>query len=219
MTPRPAFVVPIHDLDVVGRDVRAPLTKEWLELALEGSELRAAGAEGWIDLHLSKTGHDVLLRGTVHVDLEIACARCLEPVRMGGDLELTLLLRPAKKASQQRLHGQGSPARPIPHRERARKGERKPSRARAVEEEYEFTAEEADTDVYEGDSVTLDGFVREVILLETPIFPLCSEACEGIRPPPIPTSLSGEGADASPQDPRLSRIAELLAENQTKKKE
>lgn len=221
MAPRPAFVVPVHDLDVVGRDLRAPLTKEWLDLALEGSELRAAEAEGWVDVHVSKTGHDVLVRGVVHAELEIACARCLEPVRMGGDLELTLLLRPAKKVPQQRAPGQGSPARPIPHRERVRKDDKKPSKSGRArdEDEYEFTAEEADTDVYEGDSVTLDGFVREVILLETPIFPLCSEACEGIRPPPIPTSLSGEGADASPQDPRLSRIAELLAEKQTKKKE
>jgi len=222
MAPRPAFVVPVHDLDVVGRDVRAPLTKEWLDTALEDSELRAAGPEGWIDLHLSKTGHDVLVRGTVHAEVETPCARCLEPVRLGGDLELTLLLHPAKKTTQPQ-RTQGAPVRPIPHRERAArkdkdKEERKPSRAREVEE-YEFTSEEADSDVYEGDSVVLDGFVREVILLEAPIFPLCSEACEGIRPPPIPPSSSGEGADATAQDSRLSRFAELLAENKTKKKE
>ena len=212
MAPRPAFVVPVHDLDVVGRDVRAPLTKAWLEAALEGSELRPAGPDGWIDLHVSKTGYEVLVRGTVHAEFLVDCARCLEPVQMGGDLELTLLLYPAKKAPQHLR--KGGPARPIPHRERVRENGRKPSRVE--EEEYEFTAEEADMDVYEGDTVVLDDFVREVILLESPIFPLCSEACEGIRPPPIPT-FPGEGADANSQNSRLSRVAELFAENKTKK--
>lgn len=210
MAPRPAFVVPVHDLDVVGRDVRAPLTKAWLDVALEGSELRAAGPDGWIDLHLNKTGSEVLVRGIVHAELLVDCARCLEPVRMGGDLELTLLLYPAKKAPPHLR--KGGPTRPVPHRERLRENGRKPKE----EEEYEFSADEADMDVYEGDTVVLDDFVREVILLESPIFPLCSEACEGIRPPPIPT-FPGEGADATSQDSRPSRVAELFAENKTKK--
>lgn len=223
MVHRPIFVVPVHDLDVAGRDVRATITKEWLDAVLADVELRRAGPEGQLDVHVSRTGNDILVRGTIHVDLEMGCARCLEPVRLGGDIPLTLLLRPSPKTQRP----QGSAARPTPHRERAGKAEpkAKPSRPR-VEDEYEFSPEEADTDVYEGDEVVLDGFVREAILLEEPIFPLCSDACEGIRPPPAspppsssPTS-SGEAADAMPvKDSRFARIAELVAQKQSKKKE
>ena len=50
------------------------------------------------------------------------------------------------------------------------------------EPEYEFSAEEADYDVYDGEAVVLDPFVREALLLDLPNFPLCSEACPGIAP-------------------------------------
>lgn len=211
------FVVPVHDLDLTGRDVHATITKEWLDAVLAETELRRAGPEGELDVHISKTGNDVLVRGAIRVALEIDCARCLEPVRLDRPLELTLLLHPAPATKRP----QGSPARPTPHRELRKadgpkpsgKPERKPSRTR-TDEEYEFSADEADTDVYEGDEVVLDRFVREAILLEEPIFPLCSDACEGIRPPPHPP---GEAADATQApDPRLARIADLLAKRKTK---
>lgn len=214
MVPKPTFVVPVHDLDLAGRDVRASITKEWLDaiLAEAGTELRRAGPEGLLDVHVSKTGGEVLVRGTVRVELEIDCARCLEPVRLNRPIDLTLLLRPSTHAPTKRAQ---APVRPIPHRERAAatKAVEKKPKARA-DEEYEFSAEEADADVYEGEEVVLDGFVREAILLEEPIFPLCSDACEGIRPPPSPGE--AEGATHAP-DPRLSRIAELLAKQESKK--
>lgn len=218
------FVVPVHDLDRTGRDVSAVLSKEWIDAVLAETELRRASDEGSLVAHLSKTGNEILVRGTVRVALEIDCARCLEPVRLDRPLELTLLLRPA---APQAKRPQGSAARPIPHRERLKAGvqkggatkqDRKPSRPRP-EEEYEFTAQEADADVYEGDEVVLDRFIREAILLEEPIFPLCSDACEGIRPAPQtspPHHSQGEAADATQAtDPRLARIAEL-AKRKTK---
>jgi uncharacterized protein len=66
-------------------------------------------------------------------------------------------------------------------------------------------AEEADTDTYEGEEVVLDGFIREAILLESPIFPLCSEACKGLRPAGESAPNSGRAAT----DPRLLPLAEL----------
>ncbi len=73
------------------------------------------------------------------------------------------------------------------------------------EEEYEFSSEEADTDIYDGETVVLDDFLREALLLEVPSFPLCSEDCPGIRP----------SAKAAPErseaglDPRLSPLRAL----------
>lgn len=223
MTPEDRqFVVPVHDLDRTGRDVHAILTKEWIDAVLAETELRRSSPEGTLEAHLSKTGNDILVRGTIRIALEIECARCLEPVRLDRPLDLTLLLRPAPQTKRP----QGNAARPTPHRERlkagASKGPAKPERkaSRRTEEEYEFTAEEADADVYEGDEVVLDRFVREAILLEEPIFPLCSDACEGIRPPPQsrpPHHSPGEAADATQAtDPRVARIADILAKRKTK---
>ena len=47
-------------------------------------------------------------------------------------------------------------------------------------------------DHYDGETVVLDPFVREAILLEVPNFPLCSEDCAGIQPaaPTPPPSAS-----------------------------
>ena len=66
-------------------------------------------------------------------------------------------------------------------------------------------ADEADVDTYEGEEVVLDRFVREAILLESPTFPLCSEACEGIRP----ASESASQIEGAATDPRLLPLLEL----------
>ncbi len=86
--------------------------------------------------------------------------------------------------------------------------------------EYEFSSGEAEYDLYDGESVVLDDFVREALLLELPNFPLCSEDCPGIAPVPVeagsaPGEAGGEGRSA-PQAgagepggrPRLSELAE-----------
>jgi uncharacterized protein len=81
--------------------------------------------------------------------------------------------------------------------------------------EYEFSAEEADTLTYEGDTVVLDDFVRDELLLEIPMIPLCSEECAGIQPGPSsrapdPSDLeAGGGEDARGVDPRLAPLLKL----------
>ena len=91
------------------------------------------------------------------------------------------------------------PDEPVPARLRN-------SGAGSPREEYEFNAGEADEDVYDGETVVLDPFVREAILLELPNFPLCSASCAGIRPAP-PT---GEQKPAEPPvDPRLAPLGAL----------
>jgi uncharacterized protein len=180
MSARAAFVFPIHDLDVSGRDVQFPVTSAWLRGALEGCELQPAGPDGRLDVHLTKTGNEVLVQGQVDVKLVVPCARCLRPVELRPHIELSLLLFPGTLDAS---------AKAAPKRSK----------------EEEFAAEEADFDTYEGDEVVLDRFVREAILLESPTFPLCSEACEGIRP----ASESATTAAATVTDPRLLPLLEL----------
>ena len=63
-------------------------------------------------------------------------------------------------------------------------------------QEFEFTSEEADHDLYDGESILLDEFVREALLLEMPNFPLCSEDCAGISPVPAEAGSAGVSVPA-----------------------
>jgi uncharacterized protein len=185
MSTHGVFVVPIHDLDVAGKDARFAVARSWVRGALEGCEMQPAGADGLLEVHLTKTGSEVLVQGQLDVELVIPCARCLKPVDLRPHIELSLLLQPVSPT-------QGA-------------GRRSTKRAPPSSDEAEFATEEADLDTYEGDEVVLDRFVREAILLESPIFPLCSEACEGIRPA-SETASSSQGAAT---DPRLLPLLEL----------
>ena len=190
MPHRGAFIVPVHDLDLSGRSVRFPITPVWLRGALEGCEPQPAGSTGQMDVHLTKTGNEVLVQGQIDAALVIPCARCLEPVEFRPHIELSLLLHPAAAAL-------------VPLR---RVGQM------AGDDETEFGDEDADNDTYAGDEVVLDRFVREAILLESPIFPLCSEACEGIRP----ASDSAPGSEGAVTDPRLLPLLELAKRRKMK---
>jgi len=187
MVARGTFIVPVHDLDVDGRDVTFPITAAWLRGALEECEMQPAGREGRIDAHFTKSGNDVLVQAQVDVELAIPCARCLKTVELRPNIEMALLLHPTTPANP--------PKRP----------KRGAERASGDEPEGEFSPDEADLDTYEGDEVVLDRFVREAILLESPIFPLCSEACEGIRPASDSASFTGQAVT----DPRLLPLLEL----------
>ncbi len=145
-----------------------------------------------------------MVRGQVHAALTTPCARCTKPAALAVDTELSLLLQPvapAKPAPKPlQVHGHA-------HGDGAEKSKRKDK-----EEEYEFTSEEADMDTYDGETVVLDAFVREAILLEVPNFPLCSEDCPGIGP----------AAELAPEptgdlDPRLAPLAALRAKLPAKK--
>ena len=190
MPHRGAFIVPVHDLDLSGRSVRFPITPVWLRGALEGCEPQPAGSTGQMDVHLTKTGNEVLVQGQIDAALVIPCARCLEPVEFRPHIELSLLLHPAAGAL-------------VPLR---RVGQM------AGDDETEFGDEDTDNDTYAGDEVVLDRFVREAILLESPIFPLCSEACEGIRP----ASDSAPGSEGAVTDPRLLPLLELAKRRKMK---
>jgi uncharacterized protein len=220
MPDRGTFVVPVHDLDLEGRSVRFAITPAWLRGALEGCEAQPAGSTGQIDVHLTKTGNDVLVQGQIDAAFVIPCARCLEPVEFRPHIELSLLLHPASTAgvaarrpgahgpahTGARAAGQGAQTAAHPPGKAATKPHPK------SDDETEFEEGEADTDTYEGEEVVLDRFVREAILLESPIFPLCSEACEGIRP----ASDSAPGSEGAVTDPRLLPLLELAKRRKMK---
>ena len=178
MSPLPTheFPIPVHDLDAAGKPFSFVVRAAWIRGALEGQDVTAAGTDGELDVRVSKSGTDVVVHGRLRAQLEVPCARCLEPAKVAIDQALSVLLVPA-------------PATKSPDAE-----------------EYEFTADEADVMTYEGDTVVLDDVVRDELLLELPMIPLCSQDCPGISPPPTPDA---EEPSERPIDPRLAPLLKL----------
>lgn len=174
------FAIPVHDLDAAGKAFSLRIRPAWLRGALEGTDIRPADDEGEIDVRLSKSGRDVVVRGRVNVRLFVPCARCLEPACIPISEELTALAVP------------GEPTTP-----RAGQGDQ-------GDEEEELSGDEADTIPYDGETVVLDNLVRDVVLLGVPMIPLCSEACPGISQQPMGNA--PETAARADVDPRLKPL-------------
>lgn len=215
----PLIVIAANDIDVSGHSVDERLPPEWIERQLSDAGATQA-AEGRARVRLSRTGRrDIVARGQVQASFSVACARCTEPAHLDVDAELTLLLKPSR-ATNPSPPRQARSAGGEADKAKKSQGKTKPHRKKTDSEsdEYEFTSEEADVEFYDGDEVVLDPFIREAILLEIPIFPLCSEQCAGIHPGP---QVSAESADAEAK--RLSPLAALadfdLSKSSKKKKE
>jgi uncharacterized protein len=212
------LVIPAADLDAVGRSIDADLPLSWLDRQL--AECDVKGVEpGHLAARLSRSGTDVIVRGRLRAAVQMPCARCLEPARVDVDTELSLLLKavPASAVQEPAEPRRTEANRPQP--EGKAKGQAgaankaaAPAKKKSAKEkdlqEYEFANEEADLDTYDGETVILDDFVREAILLEMPIFPLCSESCPGIRPA---SPEGGDAGDIQPIDPRLAPLGALRA--------
>jgi uncharacterized protein len=203
-----------NDIDNAGVAVDAELPVAWLDAELGDAQTTARGP-GRLTARVSRSGNDMVVRGRVVVSVSTPCARCLDPAPVDVDTELALLLKPvavpkgkkgaarAVTANTERAAGKGAPAAP-PSSPRRRGG-----RAGGGDlQEYEFSSIEADTDTFDGETVVLDPFVREAILLELPNFPLCSEECAGIRAPAVPAFGRSGG---TPVDPRLAPLGALRA--------
>lgn len=184
----PAFVLPIQDLDESGRDWNFPITDEWLAFALTGTELSPAGRAGRLEVHAQRNGQDILLQGQIDAHLQAPCARCLEDMPLDVDLPLTALFVPAQ------LRPRGPEAA-----------------------EVEVRLDETARDYYGGTEIILDSMVREHLLLEVPMKPLCAEDCEGIA---VPTHVQppNDVFGASAPDPRFAPLLKLK-EELTKKEE
>jgi hypothetical protein len=87
------------------------------------------------------------------------------------------------------------------------------------EETPVLTDEDAGKDTYEGHEIVLDGFVREFLILELPMFPRRSDlpTDTAAANPPLPAG--NQPGEQAPLDPRLSPLAELKSRLEKMKKE
>jgi uncharacterized protein len=150
------FPIPVRDLDAAGKPFRFTLRNAWMRGALEGTDAQPAAGDGSLDLRVSKSGTDVVLRGKLAAELVVPCARCLEPARVSVKEDLSALAVPRSKMREE---------------------------ARAKGED-EGSPPDADMMAYDGETLVLDDLVRDELLLAVPMIPLCSEACPGISRPP-----------------------------------
>jgi uncharacterized protein len=215
------FVYSVHDLQKTGgRDFASPLPPDWIRSVLEGCELSPFEDEsGHLEVRVSMSGRDVVVRGQLKVPVGLPCVRCLKPMRMLVDTEISLLLmpgrssRPVGAAIPGPKRGKSAAATDKTPVTRPPKHPPSPGFAKGRwtregdKDAYEFSQDEADIDTYDGDEVVLDEFLRELILLEAPIFPLCSEECPGIRA--IPEQAPPPDAEPAKVDPRLQPLLKL----------
>ena len=83
-------------------------------------------------------------------------------------------------------------------------------------DEIDVRLDEVNQDYYSGSEVVLDPMVRELLLLEAPMKPLCSESCEGIAVPehlrPPEEVFGGSAPDA--RFAPLLKLKEALTKNE-----
>lgn len=190
-TERPLLAVSRKTLDEGMKEIRAALPAAWLAKKLGDVEPEAGAAEvsaskdGSAEIRITPSGGDnFLVQGHVKATLDTQCGRCLGPAHVPVDAEMTLLLVPDAAAKARQPKGRAS---------------------KDSEGEFEFDSDEADLATYDGETIVLDDLVREAILLELPISPLCSEDCAGMRSDPA----VAEKLDRGRVDPRLAPLAAL----------
>ena len=172
--PKPTFLVSASELDAGGKDYAQPIPNAWLRTAMGDSDATPVG-DGAIDVRLSRSGTDVVVHGKAKADVEVPCARCLEPVKVTLAPEISVLMVPAAKIKHQR--------------------------------EHEMASSEADVLPYDGDNVVLDDLVRDDLLLEIPMIPLCKQDCPGI-------ASAHAKEEGKPVDPRLAPLLRLKKEKE-----
>ncbi len=186
------FEIKVHELEAGGKQYDFPITRVWLDSALSDlpagdNPLRAdaAAPEGSLSLFAEKTGEDVLVRGRLTTRLATECVRCLGPATIPVDVELVALYT-----------ARGADIRPVADAD-------------------ELDPDELEREFFSGDEVKLDALVREYVLLEVPMQPVCSDTCEGLE---VPESVRGPAdlaeapvVEGKRVDPRLAPLLALIS--------
>ena len=116
-----------------------------------------AGEEIQLDLRLESVTEGVLVSAELSAFADGECMRCLDPIELQIDRRIQELYRYASEK---------------PHT----KAERKRARQEADD------LDEDDDLMMDGDFINLEGPIRDAIVLDLPVNPLCSPDCAGLCP-------------------------------------
>ena len=208
------FTIPVSELDAAGRSYHFPIRAAWVRGALEDHEATSSGADGKLDVRVSKSGNDVVVHGTMKAELSMPCARCLKPVTVVVDQAVSVLMVPERalkspeSASRRPRKEPAADSEKAPPKKDAPKKGRKERARDDEDDDVLISPDEADIVAYDGDTVVLDDLVRDELVLETPMIPLCSADCPGISPGPHGSAGFDEPGE-KPLDPRLAPLLRL----------
>jgi len=185
------LVIPLHDLDNVGKDYSFALVPSWLDRMLEGTGVTgdASAAPGEVQVHAQRNGREILVHGRAKARLIAECGRCLKGLPLDVAAEVGALYAPAD-----------APRRPV---------------AKTLEDDdIEIEGDEPDLETYTGDKVEIDNLVRDSLLLELPMQPRCDLgwACPNIDLPEhlrAAEGVSTKGFGEGHVDPRLLPLIKL----------
>ncbi len=182
------FSLDVNDLDDLGKDYSFPVRASWLAHELEGCPgVRPPPpgvADGLLEVHAQRSGSEYLVRGRVRATLVSDCYRCLEDVVCPVEASLTALCAPASPARVEtggrsegggRADAVGRPARAP--------GKGKHPSPPEDDDADDLASDELEREMFVGDAIVLDALVREHVILEVPMQPLCREDCPGIAIP------------------------------------
>lgn len=176
-----SFVLNLQDIADTGKQFAFDLDASWMESALEGSELRVDREGG---------------RGK----LKFFAQKTGTDVLVQGNVHARFLATCSRCLADTPVEVDTELSTIFTPR----------AEGSALAEELELTPEDLDRSTFSGDAIVLDPLVRELVLLENPIQPLCSEDCPGIE---MPAHLKMPAAptrdDGKPIDPRLLPLMQL----------
>jgi uncharacterized metal-binding protein YceD (DUF177 family) len=206
-------VIKLADLERGARELSAAIPEAWLKQALANTDAVPLG-DGSVAVELLKTGREVIVRGHARASVSVPCVVTLEPLRFELEPEVFLRLLPAPESAHARRRsassgkekpaglGKEKHAPPAPTEKSKRK-------RRRDQDDPELSLEQAAEDVYHGDEIVLDDFLREFIVLEIPPYPRRSDlpsAEERLSSRPL-----AESPQEKPIDPRLLPLLDLRA--------
>lgn len=183
------LVIPLHELDTLGKDYSFVLSASWLDKMLEGTGIHGDTSErpGEVQVHAQRNGREILVHGRAKARLIAECGRCLKGLPLDIEADVGTLYAPADTA----------------HAPRASQCD-----------DDDLSIEDADREVYTGDKVEIDDLVRDSLLLELPMQPRCEQgwACPNIDLPEhlrAAEGVSTKGFGEGHVDPRLLPLKKL----------
>lgn len=176
------FSIHTAELDRGGKDVDFVIPAEWIDRALEDSESSGAGTPGTFHVSVSKSGTDVIVSGKLAATVRTQCARCLGPAEIAVTSKMRSLFVPLSSGKL---------------------------KVKTNEEGFGIDENAPDVYSYDGDRIYLDEVIRDELILEIPMNPLCSEACPGIAVARENSEEVDSGSTSKGLDPRLAPLLRL----------
>jgi len=180
------LVLHVPDIDEAGKDYAFELAAAWLDPQLADATLRLDPefGPGSLAVHAQQNGSEYLVTGRLRAHLLTECSRCLGDAKVPVDVELAALY--------------------------TRGGAKSGAHDRASDSELDIDEDDdLSRETFTGNDIALDDLVREHLVLEVPMQPLCSEQCQGIAVPKHLRPPEDTFGAADAVDPRLAPLQRL----------